>query len=237
VENYPAAKRAESCIHCHEVNEYRREALMAEGKWNRDDIWVYPPPDNLGLTLEVDAGNRVQKAAPGSPAEKAGLRPGDIVQRLNDLPVASFLDAQYALNRAPAKGTIPVTWLRDGRPMSARLDLPEGWRKTVITWRPSMIDLLASLPLFGEDLTPERKKGLGLSEKRLAFEQDKTVHVSARQAGVRPGDIIIGINGEVRDMTMVELFIHVRRNYLVGDSITLNIIRDGKRLDLPLTLR
>ena len=30
---------------------------------------------------------------------------------------------------------------------------------------------------------------------------------------------------------------YVRREYLVGDRVTINVLRDGKRLSLPLTLR
>src|SRR5437879_5979427 len=55
-EGYPAAKRLKNgqCIHCHQVAEFRRAALKAQGKWRREDVWVYPLPENLGLTLEVD---------------------------------------------------------------------------------------------------------------------------------------------------------------------------------------
>jgi hypothetical protein len=38
-------------------------------------------------------------------------------------------------------------------------------------------------------------------------------------------------------MSMEQFLGHVRRSYLVGDRVTLNIIRDGKRLDLPMKLR
>src|SRR5262249_57171898 len=110
--------------------------------------------------------------------------------------VASIADAQYAVNRARKMGQVPIAWQRDGQTMSARLELAEGWRKTNVTWRTSLLDILPSLTLYGEDLTPAQKKALGLSEKRLAFEQDRTVHLEARKAGVQGGDIILGINNE-----------------------------------------
>ena len=238
VEDFPAAKgRRGECIHCHQVYEYRRAADKEAGRWKREDLWVYPLPENVGLTLEVDVGNRVQAVAPGSPAARLGLRPGDLVQSINGIAVTSFADAQYGLHRAPAKGQTPITWLRDGKPMSGQLELAEGWRKTNLTWRTSLLDVLPSLSLYGEDLTPAQKKALGLSAKRLAFQQDKVVHADMRKAGVQPGDIIIGINNEALEMSMLEFLGHVRRNYLVGDAITLNLLRDGKRIDLPMTLR
>src|SRR5262245_50886433 len=111
VEDFPATKqRRGECIHCHQVYEYRRSALKEAGKWNRDDLWIYPLPENVGLTLEVDVGNRVRAVAPNSPAARVGLRAGDLVQSISGVAVASFADAQYGLHRAPAKGETPITW-------------------------------------------------------------------------------------------------------------------------------
>jgi hypothetical protein len=39
------------------------------------------------------------------------------------------------------------------------------------------------------------------------------------------------------DMTMLEFLGFVRKNYLVGDKITLNVLRNGKKIDLPVTLK
>jgi hypothetical protein len=38
-------------------------------------------------------------------------------------------------------------------------------------------------------------------------------------------------------MTLAQFLAHVRRNYLVGDRVTINALRDGKRVGLPMTLR
>jgi hypothetical protein len=237
-EDLPAAKRlpAGQCIHCHQVNEMKREAHKAAGSWRREDLWVYPLPENLGLTLDVDAGNRVRAVAPGSSAQRIDLRPGDMVQTLNGYPVASFADAQYALHRAPAQGRLAIAWQREGQALSGELELAVGWRKTNLTWRPSLLDILPSLPLYGDDLSAAEKKTLGLSEKRLAFRQQKPTK-DVREAGVREGDVILGIDGLPLEMSMDEFLAYVRRNYLVGDRVTLNMLREGRRVDLPLTLR
>jgi hypothetical protein len=239
VDDYPAAKRFArgECIHCHQVYEIRREHRRATGQWQRDEAWVYPLPENVGLTLEVDRGNHVRAVAAESPAARAGLKPGDVVQTLNDLAVASFADAQYALHRAPAKGSIPLSWLRDGRPLKATVEVADGWRRTNPTWRTSMLDILPSLAVYGEDLGAAEKKALGLSEKRLAFRQEKPKAAELLDAGLREGDVIVGVDGQAPEMTMLDFLGYVRRNYLIGERITLNVIRNGKRLDLPLTLR
>jgi hypothetical protein len=238
VEDYPAAQRLRKgdCIHCHQVYEFRRDALQQTGRWHREDRWVYPLPENVGLTLEVDQGDRLHAVTPGSSADRAGLRAGDRLQIVNGLPVASIADVQYALHRAPAQGRIPVSWQHAGKEHSASIELPDGWRKTNLTWRPSMLDLLPALSLEGEGLSAREKQAMGLSAKRLAFRQQKPVHRQVRQAGVCAGDVILGLNGQTLDMTMLQFLAYVRQNFLVGDQVTLNLLRDGQRLDLPLTL-
>jgi hypothetical protein len=238
-EAYPAAKQLKSgqCIHCHNVYEFQRDTLRSAGKWDRDMVWVYPPPENVGITLEVDRGDQVRAVAAGSAADKAGIRAGDVLRSLNGLSVASFADAQYALHRAPAKGRIPFTVRRNGQALTGQLELAPGWRETNITWRTSLLDLLPSLSIFGQDLSGAEKKALGLGPKRLAFRQDKNVHPDARDAGVRENDVVIGINNKKLEMDMLQFLGYVRRNFRVGERVTLNVFRGGRPVDLPILLR
>ena len=237
IERLPRALNFRGCIHCHQTKEIRRDDLIAAGKWKRADIWVYPLPENIGISLEKERGNRVRAVAPASAAQRAGIQTGDVLQQINGFTINSFADAQYALHKSPIKGQVPISWLHDGKTMTADLTLADGWRKTNLTWRPSMLDLLPSLTLFGPDLDAKEKKTLGLPEKNLAFRQAKPVHSEARAMGVEENDIIIGIDNQRLEMTMREFLGYVRRNYLIGDRAALNIIRKGKRLELPIKLK
>ena len=60
VEHYTATGRLKpkACIHCHQVYDFRRQALQTAGKWRLDELWVYPLPENVGLTLDVDEGDQ-----------------------------------------------------------------------------------------------------------------------------------------------------------------------------------
>ena len=87
-----------------------------------------------------------------------------------------------------------------------------------------------------DELSAEEKKALGLGARRLAFRQQKEVHKDARAAGVRAGDVIIGVDEMFPDMSMLDFLGYIRKNYLVGDRITLRVLRDGRRVDLPITL-
>jgi hypothetical protein len=150
--------------------------------------------------------------------------------------VASYADVQYALHQAPVQGAIPVEWQRAGQAQTGQVEVAAGWRKTDISWRASMWALRPSPFVYGRDLTAAEKQALGLPEKQLAFRQGKFVPAPSKALGIQHDDIIIGIDGKVLDMTMLEFNAYIRINFKVGDRITLNVIRNGQRLDFPMTL-
>lgn len=238
VEEYPAAKRFEpkACIHCHQVYDFRREALKAAGKWELDAVWVYPMPENLGLTLDRERGDRVQSIKESSRAARAGLRSGDVLKHVNGQRVASFADVQYALHRAEENGKLRFVVQRGEKEISADVSLSPGWRVTDIGWRASMWGLEPSPYVHGRDLSPREKKELGLPEKGMAFRQGDYVPGPAKRAGIKQDDIIFGVDDMKLELTMLQFNVYVRLNYKVGDRITFNVLRDGKRHDIPMTL-
>jgi serine protease Do len=224
------------CYHCHQVKEALHDELRKAGKWDRDLAWRYPLPDNLGLIVEVDRGNVLKTVKDSSPAAAAGLKVGDALQRLNGVPIHSFADAQYALDIAPKTGSIEVVWQSGDKVQKDKLLLPEGWRKTDLSWRPSLRDMIPLARVYGPDLKPEEKKALGLSAKQLAFRQNKSLSAQARMAGIRPGDIILGVDDKTLETDVDGFLQYVQGNYLVGDRLAVNIIRDGERQTITMTL-
>jgi serine protease Do len=229
--------RRRGCYHCHNVKEALIDELDRKGLWTRDRAWRYPLPENVGVELDVDRGNVVKAVRAKSPAAAAGVKAGDVLRRLNGVPLHSQADVQFALDKAPGAGTVEVAWRRGDNTERAKLSLPEGWRQGDITWRPSMQWIVPSARLYGEDLKPQEKKALGLREKRLAFRQQGPVPSQPKAAGVRPGDVIVGLDGKALEMDVGDFIHYVARNYLVGDKVTVNVLRDGKRLDLVMTLK
>jgi predicted metalloprotease with PDZ domain len=238
VDRFAAARqlKKDQCIHCHQVYDFNRERLALANKWSRDEVWVYPAPKNIGLVLDREQGDRIEAIAPGSAAAAAGMREHDELIRLGEVHVNSYADAQYALHQAPKSGRLVAVWKRGDRTMTATLKLKIGWRESDISWRGSMWGLEPQARVYGRDLTVAQKRELGLKPKRLAFSQGKFVPRESRQAGVRADDIIIGIDGKEFEMTMLQFNGFVRLNYKVGQRITFNVIRNGKQLEIPMTL-
>jgi serine protease Do len=224
------------CVHCHQVKEREYAELQRTGQWDRSYVYRYPLPDNLGLLLEVDRGNVVKSVKPGSPADKAGLQQGDVVRQLAGVPIHSFGDAQFALDRVRKQNTLPVTWTRAGKASTARLDLPAGWQMTDLLWRRSVSRWVPSLYLDGTDLTAEEKKALGLSPKQLAYRLRLELHPHVKRAGIRETDIILGYNGHALETNMDGFYELMCRQFLVGDRVVIDVLRDGKRVNVPMTL-
>jgi regulator of sigma E protease len=66
----------------------------------------------------------------GSPAESAGLRPGDLVVALDDLPVAHWVDLDQRLQAEPNR-TFKLSWKRasGGKTEMMSAELTQVWRK------------------------------------------------------------------------------------------------------------
>jgi S1-C subfamily serine protease len=201
-----------------------------------DQVWIYPRPENLGLSLERDRGDLLRAVEPASVADRAGLRAGDRLLALDGLPIASIADVQHALHRAPTTGTMRVDLLRNDRPMAAEVPLTQGWRVTDLSWRASTRRLGPHPCVGGEDLSAQEKAALGLRAKDLAFRQGSFPSLAARQAGIRQNDIILGIDGKALRMTGAQFGVYIRLNYHVGDVVSFNIVREGKPLDISLKL-
>jgi S1-C subfamily serine protease len=95
------------------INEARTvaESLIKDGKISHA---------TLGLTAESvsnsgNSGARVSKVNPGSPAEKAGLKPGDVVIRIGNRPVTDIDSFVVALRQLKIGQDAPIEVLRDGR--------------------------------------------------------------------------------------------------------------------------
>jgi len=236
VGDLPGARHGGGCMHCHNVKELLNQELEKNGQWTRDSAWRYPPPENLGFELEVDRGNVIKAVPKESPASKAGLRPRDVVVELNGQPVHSFADTAFALDLAPSRGSIEIVWERDGKSSRAQLTLPAEWKKTDVTWRASMQHLIPTARLYGADLSDQEKLALGLSPKQLAFRQTDSVPAQVKAAGILPGDIILGVEDKQFDADDIAFRHYIERNYLIGDRVTVNILRGGQQLKLPMTL-
>ena len=73
---------------------------------------------NSGLTVEEDRGVLVIKVLPDSPAAKAGVRAGDVIQKLNGQAVTTASTVQQAVESSSVGGNLRVELHRNGQNLS-----------------------------------------------------------------------------------------------------------------------
>ena len=87
------------------------------------------------LGLRIVRGAVVDDVAPGSPAERAGLRRNDVIVRVEDRPVANSGSVQASVGVAAPGSALRIVYLRDGHEASTTLGVEAGEPPSVIVGR------------------------------------------------------------------------------------------------------
>jgi serine protease Do len=94
-------------------------ALMRDGRVRRAYIGIAggprPLPPQARLRLARSAGLEIVEVAEGSPAQRAGLRPEDLIVEMGGRPVTRADDVQRLMNDAAIGRRLPVSLLRGDR--------------------------------------------------------------------------------------------------------------------------
>lgn len=226
-----------NCLHCHNVEEFERISVWKGGGRVPDRlIWPYPMPSAIGLELDPQAVTRVRTVEAGSPAAHAGLEPGDLLRALDGQPLLSLADVQWVLQNAADEATLPVELERSGESRQATLEFAPGWRQRGdISWRGSAWEQSALLGMFlDESATPDK---LALKLTRFPPGWMKGRSPAAERAGLKPGDLIVAVDGRTTPMTVRELLVYVQREKTLGERLRLQVLRDGATRDVSLRLQ
>ncbi len=230
------SKRKESCIHCHDVKVAELNHLRNLAQLEKDMVFTYPAPSQLGIHLDTGDQSRVERVEAGSSAASAGLRAGDRLLTLDGQRVLTFADATRVLELAPPTGTLAVSFERSGEARTTTLDLPAGWRKsTDPSWRSSTGVMGPGSGFWGVDATPEQRRKLGLDDDDLAIRVTFIWAPWIKSIGLRNDDVVVMIDGQKSRMNIRQLqaYLHLNRNW--GDKVEFTVRRGGK--DVPLTMQ
>jgi serine protease Do len=101
--------------------------LRATGHVSRGKLGLVfqPVTEEIARALGRDSaqGALVNEVEPGGPAEKAGIRSGDLIVKIGDETVKDGLQLPRLVARHQPGSSIPVTWVRDGKEQTAAVTL------------------------------------------------------------------------------------------------------------------
>ena len=238
------AKRDESCIHCHDVKVATLRHKRAIGKLDKEMVFTYPSPSNLGIQIDPDRQNIVAHVDSDSAASSGGLVVGDQLASSNGQRILTYADFTRVLELAPETGKLPVTVVRNGRSHELSIDLPRGWRTGRSrndfdpSWRPSLETVGPGGGFWGVPLPSDsnKRRNLNLTNDDLAIRVTFIWGDHAKRIGLKLNDVVISVDGQSSDMSMRQFhaYLHLNRNW--GEKVPLVIVRDGKKLNLTMQL-
>jgi len=163
--------------------------LIAHGKVERGSLGVdaqdLTPRIASALGIKAAHGALITDVLPGSPAATAGLKPGDLVTRVNGDPVTDAQDLRNAQGLAPVGSTMVLSVDRNGHQL--KLDA----KLTAISGEANGASLDARLAgaTFADQPSGGDENGVaGVDVTKIARGS------RAARSGLEKGDLVVGVN-------------------------------------------
>jgi serine protease Do len=184
-------------------------SLIGKGHVTRGWLGVAIQTLNPGLAksfhFDSTKGALIGDVQSGSPAETAGLKPGDIVTTFAGKPVAGPAELRNAVATAAPGTRAELTVFRDGAPHKLTVKVGE-LNPQMLAAAAGGRELADELGLSVENLTPDQAKALGYSgdQKGVVVTAVQPDGLAA-QAGIQPNDVILSMQDQpVNDMAQFQ---------------------------------
>jgi serine protease Do len=215
------------------INVYNQ--IISQGRVTRGSIGVSFQED-LGtnsITLkELGApyGVVIMNVEPGSPAEKAGLKGGDVITSVNGTPVKSGNDLVNPIAQAPIGSKVKLTYVRDRSQKETTAVVED--RTHVFPTQAGRLNgdqqgesAPAEFGLRVDSLTPERASRVGMEGQRGVLVTEVDPASFADDLGFARGDVIGEINRE--PITSVDDYKRAVAKLKPGMNVVFKVLRRG----------
>ena len=164
-----------------------------ERGWLGVSIQPVTPELAKSFGLASAQGALVASVVDGSPAQKAGLKRGDVITEYNGRKVARSEELPRVVAETPIGREVPVTVLRDGKSatLNAKITQLEEPERRVAAQSGGE---KPALGLSVEPVTPAVARELGLPESRGVIVKGVEDGSPAANAGIQAGDVIVEVD-------------------------------------------
>ncbi len=209
-----------------------KDQIVATGKVRHAQLGVAVQEVNQAFAesfkLDKPEGALVASVSKGSPADKAGLEPGDVIRQVDGQPIVASGDLPAWVGQAQPGQQARLSVWRHGKPVELTATLGDASDKVGKQARNEDAVGKGQLGLSLRQLDPQERREAGVSEG-LVIEQARG---PAAAAGVQPGDVLLAINGvPAKDITQVRAAMAK-----AGKSVALLIERNGDKIFVPVRL-
>jgi serine protease Do len=215
-------------------------SLITSGKVERGAIGVtFLDQSNPALlrSFGADHGVVVNNVEPGSPAEHAGLKMGDVILSVNGQSINSGNDLVEIISRTRIGSQVKLELLRNGRPITASVEVAD--RNAILAQQQ------ANQAQENNNAVPEEAGGvLGMSVRNLSSDQasllTRSLHLPRQQGvlvtqvvpegfaaelSVQTGDIILSVNHQ--PVASVDDFARIQKALRTGQDVLLLVARQA----------
>lgn len=170
------------------------EELKATGTFKRGylGIALQQIDENLAQAfgLKTLNGALIAEVSPGSPAEKAGLKQGDIILKYNNNPVVNIGQLRNAVALIKPGTKITLSILRKGSPMEVQVAVGEFNQS-----KPVAVSMKENkLGFEVANLTPDLAEKLGVSNEKGVVISNVDANGPAAWVGLKKGAVIVEVN-------------------------------------------
>jgi len=210
-----------------------KDQIVATGKVRHAQLGVAVQEVNQAFAesfqLDKPEGALVASVSKGSPAEKAGLQPGDVIRQIDGNAIVASGDLPAWVGQAQPGQQAKLSVWRRGQPVELTATLGDASDKAGSKQaRAEEAVGKAQLGLSLRPLDADERREVGVSEG-LVIEQARG---PAAAAGVQPGDVLLAINGApAKNIEQVRTAMAK-----AGKSVALLIERDGNKIFVPVRL-
>lgn len=203
--------------------------LIMHGKVARGWLGVGIQPLTMELATKFGVseteGILVNEVFENDPAAKAGIKPGDIITKINGNPVETPNMLSRLIAGIEPGGTASMEVLRDGKRLALTVALSERRETpTVASLPPSMADV--KLGINVQDLTPELAEKFQVKDTKGVLIAKVDRGSIAQAEGLREGDLIKEVNRA--DVSSIREFSEAVSRVRPGETILLRIVREGR---------
>jgi serine protease Do len=206
---------------------------LRQGKVKRSWIGVMiqsiTPELKDKLVLGTDEGALVSDVISGGPAEKAGIKRGDVIQQFDGKAIRSSRDLPFVVASTPIGKTVGVEIMRENQPMKLQIKTEELKDET------EAAPAGEARPYLGmevREINPELAKNYGLARTSGIIVVEVESGSPAAEAGLSPGDIIIEVDR--KPVSNLETFKRLLAEFKEGDTILFLIDRGGMTIFVTL---
>lgn len=211
--------------------------LKANGKVNRG--WLGIVIQELSKELAESFGMKntngalVAAVEKSGPADKGGLEAGDVIVKFDGKPIVASSDLPRAVAATKPGKTVSVEVLRKGSQKTLNVaigEMPTDGTEVAQTSKPSAKPEANRVGLLLKEATAQQRKKLNGKNGLIVLDAQG----AAAQAGVRRGDVILGLNNT--EVQSLEQFNKQLAAFAAGKSVALLVLRGENTLYVPVKI-